>query len=541
NVVDVTNYVLMECAQPLHAFDFDKLHERRIVVRRARKGEKIVAIDQRTYELSPETCVIADADRPVAIGGVMGGLDTEIGNRTTNVLIETADFAPMSIRATARALNLHSDSSFRFERGIDRAGLDWASRRCCQLILDVAGGELLDDRCVAGTLTAAPPAPIRLRFPQIARLLGIDVPEARAASILQALGLQQRGGPKKGTAEFVPPSWRRDLIREVDLIEEVARIHGYHHIPDNVTVPLELSRRTERDRVTAKVRELLTAARFFEAVTMSFVSDKTRRHFMPRGDRPPLSVDHSSRRHENLLRQSLVPSLLESRRENERHGVFNADLFEIAKVYLEAGPGKPERDVEPTVIGIVGGRDFAAMKGIVTALARAIAGKSAVTVRPSTVAQFAEGRGAEVWLDGRSWGWLGELDRNVADELDLRDAVVAAELDLAVLEDVADLTPVYSPLPNFPAVERDLNFLLDEAVTWQELEEVVQGAGGELLEAIAFGGQYRGKQIDAGKKSYVVTLSFRSTERTLTSDEVDSAQNAVVEAGRQKLGATLRA
>jgi phenylalanyl-tRNA synthetase beta chain len=541
NVVDITNLVLMECGQPLHAFDFDKLHGKKIIVRQAKPGEKMVAIDQREYELDPNMCVIADADHPVAIGGVMGGLETEIGGDTVNVLIETADFAPLSIRTTARKLNLHSPSSFRFERGIDATQLDWASRRCCELILELAGGELYDEALTAGSRPESILPSIALRFDQIPRILGIEIPQPKAVEILQTLGLEHQQGESNGTADFVPPSWRRDLNREVDLIEEVARIYGYDKIPNDVVVPLYLSAATLRDRVTQRVRDVLTAAGCYEAVTLSFVREETCRLFPPRNKTSHLKVDHSSRRQENILRQSLIPSLLVSRRDNERHGTFNAQLFEIAKVYLEADPGRPEQQVEPAMIGLVSGRSFGELKGLIVALADWLNHGATVEIDPCDAPQFVEGRGAEVLLNGQFWGRLGELKRSVSDQLDLRDAVTVAELDLAILEESAQLTPQYTLLPQYPRVDRDLNFVLDESTTWKQLEEEVRSSAGELLESVVFSGQYRGKQIAAGKKSYVATLSYRSAERTLTNEEIESIQKQVVEQCRKKLGAELRA
>jgi phenylalanyl-tRNA synthetase beta chain len=540
NVVDITNFVLMECGQPLHAFDFDKLHGKKIIIRQAKPGEKMVAIDQREYELDPRMCVIADADHPVAIGGVMGGLETEIGNDTVNVLIETADFAPLSIRTTARKLNLHSPSSFRFERGVDASKLDWASQRCCELILKLAGGELYDEAIYAGLPPESVPASIALRFNQISRILGIEIPQSEAVEILQSLGLEQQQSGSDGTANFVPPSWRRDLNREVDLIEEVARIYGYDKISDDVVVPLDLSSATLRDRVAQRVRETLTAAGCFEAVTLSFVSEESCRLFPTRNKTSYLNVDHSSRRQENILRQSLIPSLLVSRRENERHGTFNTQLFEIAKVYLEANPGRPEQQAEPTMIGLVSGRSFVEIKGLIEALADRVNHDATVETGPCDAAQFVEGRGAEVLFNGNFWGRFGELKRSVSDQLDLRDAVTVAELDLAILEESTQLMPQYKLLPQYPSVYRDLNFVLDESTTWKQLEEQVRSSAGELLESVAFSGQYRGKQIESGKKSYVATLSYRSAERTLTNEEIESIQNQVVEACSNKLGAELR-
>ncbi|MDZ4688814.1 MAG: phenylalanine--tRNA ligase subunit beta, partial [Planctomycetaceae bacterium] len=267
NVVDITNYVMLECAQPLHAFDFDKLHGGKIIVRRAKAGEKIKAINQREYVLSPEMCVIADADRPVAVAGVMGGFDTEISAATKNVFVEAALFAPLAIRNAARKLDLHSPSSHRFERALDPMGVDWAGRRCCELILELAGGELLDGAVFDGVRPQPPTEAITLRFTRFRKVLGIDVPVDAAVRILQQLGLKLVGTPTTETVAFVSPSFRRDLTREIDLIEEVARIYGYDKLPADVTVPLCTSAKSLRERVGERIGETLTAAGYFEAIT----------------------------------------------------------------------------------------------------------------------------------------------------------------------------------------------------------------------------------------------------------------------------------
>ncbi len=570
NVVDVTNYCLMESGQPFHAFDFDKLRGGRIIVRRPKTNEKIQAIDHNEYALTPEMCVICDAERPVAVAGVMGGADTEISGSTKNVLIEVADFSSMSIRATARKLNLHSPSSYRFERGVDSNQMDWASRRCCELIQQVAGGELLEGAIWAGEPPVAQRPAVSLRSNQFRRILGIDVSTNDSHRILTALGLKSYSpGPcglddsnqginhpsHKGLGygdevrQYLPPSWRRDLSREADLIEEVARIHGYDKIPEDVFVPLSLSQKTLTERVLDRLRDALTAAGFFETITLSFVSgeladlivgwDSVPTQSGGR-DRVPiyLSVDHSSRRQENTLRQSLIPSLLVVRRDNERHGNFNAKLFETAGVYLAARPGDPT--AEPRRLSFVTGGSFVEAKGLVETLVLRINPQSTVTVRPSDQAHFVPGRGAEVLLNGQSLGWLGELSRDVTDKLDLRDSVIAAELDLVTLEASPNLVPTFAELPRYPSISRDLNFVLDEATTWDTLSEVVRAAAGPSLDALTFSSQYRGQQIPANKKSYVLTVSFRAADRTLTSDEVDAAVKSVIEACSTKLRAALR-
>ncbi len=536
NVVDVTNYCLMESGQPFHAFDFDKLRGGRIVVRRPKAGEKIQAIDHNEYSLTPDMCVICDAERPVAVAGVMGGAATEISSSTKNILIEVADFSSMSIRATARKLNLHSPSSYRFERGVDSNQMDWASRRCCELIQQVAGGELLEGAIWAGEPPVAQHPAVSLRPNQFRRILGIDVPTDESHRILAALGLKSTGDQADGARQYLPPSWRRDLSREADLIEEVARIHGYDKIPEDVFVPLSLSQKTLTERVLDRLRDTLTAAGFFETITLSFVSGELA-ELIP-SDNSKLSVDHSSRRQENTLRQSLIPSLLVVRRDNERHGNFNAKLFETASVYLAARPGDPT--AEPRCLSFVTGGSFVEAKGVVETLVRRINPQSVVTVRPSDQPHFVPGRGAEVLLNGQSLGWLGELSRDVTDKLDLRDSVIAAELDLATLEASPNLVPTFAELPRYPSISRDLNFVLDETITWDALSEVVRAAAGPSLDALTFGSQYRGQQIPANKKSYVLTVSFRAADRTLTSDEVDAAVKSVIEACSAKLSAALR-
>ena len=539
NVVDVTNYVMLESGQPLHAFDFDKLHGSRIVVRRANAGEKITAIDQREYELTDQMCVIADADRAVAVAGVMGGFDTEISHSTVNVLVETASFEPITVRSTARSLKLHSPSSFRFERRVDRRNMDWVSRRCCELIIQTAGGELCQGSIAVGEPLPPKNRAVSLRFSQVERLLGIPIEADECVRILENLGLKcvERNDD---SAAFEPPGWRLDLTRECDLIEEVARIHGYDQIPEDATLPVIATSKNRREQVGDLVRSHLTACGLFESLTLSFVSEEQQQLFRTGDQQSSIAVDHSTRSLENQLRQSLIPSLLHCRRQNERHGTLNAELFEIAKVYLSAGEGLSEHQAEPTRIGLVSGRDFSAVKGLVKSLVERIAPSAVLTVQSSTADAFANGRGAELKLNGQPFGQIGELARSVTDSIDLQDSVSIAELDFYLLEQTYEPTRVYAPLPRFPSVSRDLNLVLPEKVTWAELETEVRNAGGSLLSDVTFGGQYRGKQIDSGKKSYLVTCRFMSPERTLTAEEVEQAVENILNVCQKTLEATLR-
>ncbi|QDT65991.1 phenylalanine--tRNA ligase subunit beta [Calycomorphotria hydatis] len=539
NVVDATNYVMFETGQPFHAFDFAKLVGGKIVVRYAKPGEKIEAIDHQTYELAPTMCVIADAEQPVAVAGVMGGASTEISDKTIDILLETAEFAPLSVRHTARTLKLFSPSQYRFERLVDSEALDWNSQRCAELIVQLAGGEVSDGVVFAGS-TAEPREPITLRFAQIERLLGISIPEEESTRILTALGMEEVESNGKGTGKFIPPSWRPDLTREVDLIEEVARIHGYDELPNDAILPVAVPTLPHADLVRHKIREVLTSLGVSEAITLSFVSMDQQQLFNPNKITEPLTVEHSTRRLENVLRTSLIPSLLQCRRENERRGVFDADLFEIAKIYLRSEPGNPE--AEPTMLGIVSGGNFGELKGQLETLLETLCPAHRLTARACELEELTTGYAAELFLDDEPIGWMGILSSRIQESslLDLRDEVTVAELKLEPVYQRANLNRTYEPLPQFPAMDRDINFMLDEDVSWEQLRQTMETSGGELLERVDYVSQFRGSQLGANKKSYVARLVFRSATGTLVSDQVDAEQKKIVDACTKELNAVQR-
>jgi phenylalanyl-tRNA synthetase beta chain len=536
NIVDVTNYVMFECGQPLHAYDLDRLAEHRLVVRRARAGETLLAINNRNYDLNPEMLVIADAARPVGLAGVMGGLETEIGFDTTNVLIEAAQFAPMSVRKTSRALGLFSPSSFRFERPLDPDITEWASRRCAELILEVAGGTLHPGVIDVG---GPPPqrTPITLRLSQIERVLGIRIEADEVAHILAALGLEPIGRADPAMT-FRPPSWRADLEREIDLIEEAARIHGYHHIPEDRAVPVTSAARGLRERVESQVRELLTGLGIDEAVTFSLVDESLGSPVRPGAAPPPLRIDHSSRKREIALRQSLVPSLLSIRQHNEAHGNPDAQLFEIANVYLPRAD-RPLPD-EPTRLAMVSGRDFRGLKGVVEGLLDRLHIREPLVARPVELALFAPGRAAELLLGETHLGYLGEVEEGQLSALELRGACSAAELELQVLMDLASPVARYHPLPPFPSVVRDLSLEVFRDLSWAELSATVVSAAGPTLAAVEYLDTFRGGNLPDDQQSVHFGMTFRHPDRTLTGEEAECAVKAVVEACNRRFKAKLR-
>ena len=545
NVVDVTNYVLMECGQPLHAFDFQKLDGREIVVREARKGERLEAINHKTYDLEPGMCVIADRSRPVGLGGVMGGASTEVTAATTDVLIEAAEFDPLSIRTTARKLTLHSDSSYRFERGLDQAGIDWASRRACELILQTSGGEL-----AAGVIDVGnqPPQrePIVLRLSQLKRILGIEIDSTEVRRILVALGNLEQGARDEGrgtkiqsSIEVIPPSWRRDLTREIDLVEEVARIHGYDSIPEDVNVPMAASHRTDRDRVLGKVREVLLAAGVSEAMTISLLEPAADEAFSPWTNAAALVSSTPVLRRANRLRRSLIPSLLEARRNNEAIGNPSVALFEMARVYLPENNSLP---TEELMLGLTSGGDFFAVKGILETIVRRLNPEAKIDVADYQHDLFRPGRSCELQINGQRLGFLGEVSSAALKKFDLRDPTTVAEVRLAALEKIMVLVPQAKALSEFPAVSRDLNLVVDERVRWAELDATVQRTAGDDLESVQYRDTYRDRErLGAGKKSQLLTIILRRRTGTLTSAEADRVRDNIVAACQQAHGASLRA
>jgi phenylalanyl-tRNA synthetase beta chain len=537
NVVDITNYVMFECGQPLHAYDLDALGQKRLVVRNAVAGESLRAINGKTYELTPSMLVIADGVRPVGLAGVMGGLETEIGASTRTVLIEAAQFDPVCVRRTSRALGLFSPSSYRFERGLDPERTEWANRRCAELMVELAGGSLHPGTIVVGNPTELRPV-VTLRFAQIARVLGIEVPPREATAILQALGLELLE-LEGDFARVRPPSWRPDLTREIDLIEEIARIHGYHHIPEDRSVPLARSARAPRERLEAAVRGALTGLGFDEAYTFSLVAEPLDAPLAEEPARPSLRVDHSSRKKENAMRQSLVPSLLAARAYNEAHGVPDAALFEIASVYRpSATSGLPDESVR---LGLVSGLDFAGVKGVVEALLDQLHVGTPLSARRAAPAMLAPGRAAELRLGAAHLGYLGEVCDEIRAQLGLRGPCSAVELRLQLLIDESNLVSQYTPLPPFPPVNRDLSLVVDRACAWCEIESVARAAAGDLLEQITYLDTFLGGNLPADRQSIHFGLRFRHPERTLTSEEVDRAIEEVVLACGNRLGAALRA
>lgn len=541
NVVDITNYVLFECGQPLHAYDFDKLSGQRLIVRKAKAGEEFLAINGKNYKLHEKMMVIADDRRPVALAGVMGGLETEISGSTRNILIEAARFDPISVRNTSRELGLFSPSSHRFERPMDPERTDWASRRCAELILDLAGGQLAEGSIQVGQHQQSR-TQVRLRLSQIERILGISIGQESVNRILKRLGLVQVN-EVVGASDWIAPSWRSDLDREIDLIEEVARVHGYEHIPENVPVPLSVASRSKRERVESIVKDVLTGEGLFEAITFSLVSDELAIPIASdlESDMTPIRLEHSSRKKETTLRPSLVPSLLESRSYNQNHGNTGVSLFEIAHVYLpRKGSVLPE---EPVRIAAVISGDWPHAKGLAESLALRFHVDKMLETKTSVNSLWSildPQKSAELYLNGKKWGVFGRVKKDTLERYDLKGDCSVLEVDLSLLVEMVELEPQYRKLPDQPAVTRDLSLVVNQSVNWSDVAQIARSAGGDLLESIEFFDTFQGGKLQPGSKSIHFGMTFRSQERTLSGEEADASVNSIVSQCQNQLGAILR-
>jgi phenylalanyl-tRNA synthetase beta chain len=526
NIVDITNYVMMECGQPLHAFDLARIRGQQIIVRGARREEEFEAIDHRVYKLDEQMCVIADATRALALGGVMGGADSEVSEQTTDLLIEAADFDPVAIRNTARILKLFSPSSHRFERGVDPAGIEWASRRCAEMVLEHAGGELAEGLVDVVGEARPPQAPITLRLSQIPRVLGIEIPTEEMQRILTALGNEEQ----QVTQEIIvvrPPSWRADLTREIDLVEEIGRIHGYDQIPEDVGVAMVPSQRTAHDRVIARIRCGMTANGFDEAMTASVVPDDWSSALSLWSDQPALRTTTPLLRGASLLRRSLIPSLLAARRTNESLQNADAELFEMAKIYLPDSSGLPE---EPWMLGLVSERGLLEVKGVLRSVVAQLNADATIETEDAEI-PWCNGHSCRLGIGGQVLGYLGELSAAGLKEFELRRPATFAELRIDVLESMAQLVPQYRPPSAFPAIRRDLNLIVAENVRWAELAGTVAGACGALLDGMEYRETFRDTEKDgAGKKRLIFSFHLRAADRTLTREEADDVSADVVSA-----------
>jgi phenylalanyl-tRNA synthetase beta chain len=555
NAADASNYTLWEMGHPTHAFDLDLLEGGKILVRRARQGETLKTLDGVDRRLSPDDLIIADANKPVALAGVMGGFDTMITEKTRNVLIESAWFDPVAVRKTARRHGLHTDASHRFERGADYAATALACALVAQRIIESGGGETIGDQ-IDAVAREMEQAPIELRTAQVQRILGTEVPTQEVVAILKRLGFELVPEPGSPPRFFVRiPSWRLDIEREIDLIEEIARLHGYNNFPN--TLPAFSGAVIENPYAAkeAKLRSSLLALGYDEAVSLSFISHEDAETF---SNSPIVELANPLSEEASLMRSSLLPGMLEMLAYNLNRGTENVRLFEIGDVYQAAGEGATEHrricmgatlsalqyDIPQGSLldkskGKSGLDIFRAFKGDVASLLTNFQRK-ALTFDSEVAEYYQLGKSARALLDGETAAQFGQLASEVAASRKLKHEVFIAEIFADRLYARPAREMLYRPLAKFPAVERDFSFVFKDEITFQKIKVAVQSIHLKDLRSFVPVEIFRGGSVPTGSYSILLRAKFQSHARTLREDEVNDWSAKIV-AALQQLGGFQRA
>jgi phenylalanyl-tRNA synthetase beta chain len=546
NIVDVTNFVMLECGQPLHAFDLDCLAQHRIVVRTAGQGERFVTLDQKERGLDPEMLMICDGEKPVAIAGVMGGLNSEIRPDTRRVLIESACFDPLSVRKTSKKLGLGTDASRRFERGVDPAGTVWAANRAAALMAEVSAG-----RVVGGVIDANPrpwvPKTIDLSVRRTHQLLGTRLPKKKIVRLLSAIGFKVESAPRRDELRIAAPSFRVDISRPEDLVEEVARLSGFDTIP--TTFPrLPAGERPAAVRLDLRqqIKAVLTGFGFTEVITYSFIHSLwCDRLLLPADDprRRTVAVLNPLAEDQAVMRSSLVPGILETMRFNLDQQTRRLKLFEIGKVFLHrADSDLPE---EPEMIaGLWSGSrqplswhaketpcDFYDLKGAVEGLLGALKLEAVdFTQAPDVQCYYTRpGHSARILVGGREIGLIGELHPKVRDAFGLKPTAFLFELEVESIEALLSQIRYRLRIPKFPAVARDITLIVDRSLEARQVVAAVTAMKLELLESVQLFDVFSGGPIPADQRSLSFRLTYRSPAKTLEDNEVNGLHQFVTE------------
>ncbi|MEJ7576291.1 MAG: phenylalanine--tRNA ligase subunit beta [Pyrinomonadaceae bacterium] len=561
NVTDITNYVLQEQGQPLHAFDLVKLSESRIVVRRARAGEKIRTLDGAERELDEGALIIADAARAVAIAGVMGGDDSAVYEETRDVVIESAYFTSAQIRRTARKLNLHTEASNHFERGADPEAVLRAQERAVSLICEIAGGVATEDYTDIYTKPVEP-VRVNLRYKRIEELTGLRVVPQEAVRILSSLGFSsqkevesqleeansiQNSRSQQSSVSFVAPTWRVDVEREEDLIEEVARHAGYEHIAPKLPPARAAGEYLPFEERRRAARGALVASGFDEAINFSFIDASSDDLFelLPgwEGARENdlISLQNPIVEGASRMRPTLLPGLLQSVRHNLNHGTRDVRLFETGRVFASAKrEGERPREREAIAMVATGGLrragragvsealDFYDLKDALEALAEEMnAGE--LEFEAASLRHLREGQAARISLNGEQIGSVGKLADDVAARYKFRQAVYLAEADFGCLLASQTIAPRYTPLPRFPSVQRDVSLIVDRRREFAEMRGAIVELKIEECRAIELVDVYEGEGVPEGKRSVTLRLEYQADDRTLRDAEVDSMHGRVLD------------
>jgi phenylalanyl-tRNA synthetase beta chain len=554
NIVDITNYVMLELGQPLHAFDFDRLEERRIIVRSAGKGERFVTLDGLLRDIPEGALFICDGQRPVALAGIMGGLNSEVEESTTNILLESAYFDPMGIRRTSKRLGLFTEASTRFEKGVDPNGCRLAADRAASLMMQLAGG-IWSPRVVDNYPRKIEPRRIVLRVERANQILGTQIPREKMEDLLQGLQLKVELENSQSLRVTVP-TFRFDLGREIDLIEEIARLHGYGHIPETLPIGnIAPRKRTLKSWAIEEAKNLFVSFGFREVITLSFMGRKALEAIRLSAHDPrrrameiqnPLSEDQA------FMRTTLIPGLLGAVQTNFFRQNFNLRFFELGKVFFARMDRELPEEID-YLSGICTGLrwedswavpkeevDFFDLKGTLQAFFDAIRLSNYQFVAGHEEPFLHPGKSCKIVCREDPIGYMGEIHPEVAQIFELKQKIYLFELNFDLLVKNIVEKRNFRPLPKFPAVYRDLALVVEEGVSAGDLLRAMEEANDGLMTEVGIFDLYRGSQIPAGKKSLAFRLKYQSDERTLTDEEVNASHQRVIEALKQRFGAVLR-
>jgi len=554
NIVDVTNYVMVESGQPLHAFDFRFLEEGRIVVRRPRAGETFISLDGKERILETDTLMICDGVKPVAIAGIMGGLNSEVKEDTETILLESAYFDPSSIRKSSKWLGMSTDAAFRFGRGVDPEGVVKASARAAQLMAEISGGTVCKGCIDEYPQKVEKAKDIPLRIERVNDILGTDIKDVEIVTILKSLNMVIYGD-NNGIYRATPPTYRVDIEREIDLIEEVARLYGYDRIP--VTLPPGSSVTVTKDRkeiLRDRLREILQGSGYSEIITYSFVSPGSLDVLgLAAGDerRKIVKISNPLTEDQSVMRTMLVSSLLETMKKNAHAGCFDLKMFEIGRVFFHQREGELPRD--KNILGcLISGLldyniwlskihvDFYDLKGCVENIFDGLKILN-VEFRSDYRETFLHpGKSCGIFIGEQCMGFLGEVHPDVLLKMDLKNKAYVFEIDIDILADCFSGDVFYKDLPKFPSVVRDVAFVVGEDLEADKMLNIARDMGKELLEKVSIFDVYSGKSITKGKKSLGLRFIYRAPERTLTDDEVNQVHSGIVKYIVDLTGAKIR-
>ncbi|WP_175639876.1 phenylalanine--tRNA ligase subunit beta [Metabacillus schmidteae] len=548
NVVDITNFVLLEYGQPLHAFDYDRMGSKEILVRRAQDGEKIVTLDDQERTLTSEHLVITNGTEPVALAGVMGGANSEVQSDTKTVLLESALFNGQRIRTASKDHGLRSEASARYEKGVDPNRVPAAAERAAQLISLYAGGEVLEGNVEVQSATFEPKTVITT-VEKVNRVLGMDISAEEMKSILERL--QFEVVLDNSTLSVKVPTRRGDITIEEDLVEEIARLYGYDNIPTTLPVGQAIpGKLTDYQEKRRKVRRYLEGTGLYQAITYSLTSEEKAAKFaLETSDLTRLALPMSEER--SVLRLSLLPHLLDALRYNLARQIDQVALYEIGSVFLSQG-----KDVQPLekerLSGAITGLwhshswqaekkpvDFYVAKGIIDGLIDLLGLTAQVEFKQAKREGMHPGRTAELYLGEKLVGFVGQVHPTVQKELDLTETYVF-ELSLVDLLTTNVEETRYESIPRYPSITRDIALVVNKEVVAGEIEKVITEAGGKMLKEVAVFDLYEGDRLEEGKKSVAFSLRYFDPERTLTDEDVTKTHQKVLDAVEEKIGATLR-